>query len=74
MLIASFNHESFRAAREKKHASQSTLAEQVGTTDRYIRDLETGRKRNPSAVLLCQLCVGLDVTMESLMDIHEEKT
>ena len=73
MWIASFNYERFRTVREKTQTSQSTLAEQAGTTDRYIRDLETGRKKNPSAVLLCQLCGELGVPMESLMDIHEEK-
>lgn len=73
MRIACFNHERFRAACERKKTSQSTLAEQAGTTDRYIRDLEAGRKRNPSAVLLCQLCGELGISMESLMDVHEVK-
>ena len=72
-MLARFNAQKLRAAREKRHITQEALAEQCNTTDRYIRDLEAGRKNMPSAALVCQFSVALGVPMESLMDILQEQ-
>lgn len=72
-MLAKFNAQKLRAAREGRCMTQETLAERCDTTDRYIRDLETGRKDMPSAALVCRLSVALNVPMESLMDIIQEK-
>lgn len=72
-MLAKFNAQKLRAAREGRGMTQEALAERCDTTDRYIRDLETGRKDMPSAALVCRLSVALNVPMESLMDIIQEK-
>lgn len=72
-MLAKFNAKKLREARINRRMTQEALAEQCNTTDRYIRDLETGRKDMPSAALVCQLSLALDVPMEALMDIVQEK-
>lgn len=42
-------------------------------TIRYVRALEKGRKRNPSAGLLCKLAIALDVPMETFMQAQPEE-
>lgn len=68
-MPAKFNPEKFHAVRKAKNITQEKLAEQAGTSGRYIRELESGRKHNPSASLLCQMSVALDVQMEDFMEI-----
>ena len=72
-MLAKFDAQKLRAARVNRQMTQESLAEQCNTTDRYIRDLETGRKNMPSATLVCRLSLALDVPMESLMEITQEK-
>ena len=72
-MLAKFDAQKLRAARVNRQMTQESLAEQCNTTDRYIRDLETGRKNMPSAALVCRLSLALDVSMESLMEITQEK-
>ena len=72
-MMAKFNAEKLRAARANRNMTQETLAERCNTTDRYIRDLEAGRKDMPSAALVCRFSLALDVPMESLMDIVQEE-
>lgn len=49
------------------------LAEQGDTSERYIRDLERGQKRNPSASVVCSLSRALGLAaMDELMEITEE--
>lgn len=72
-MLAKFNADKLRAARANRNMTQETLAEQCNTTDRYIRDLEAGRKDMPSAALVCRFSLALDVPMESLMDIVQEE-
>ena len=72
-MLAKFDAQKLRAARVNRQMTQESLAEQCNTTDRYIRDLETGRKNMPSAALVCRLSLVLDVSMESLMEITQEK-
>ena len=43
------------------------LAELCNTSERYLRDLEAGRKNNPSAALVFQFSDILDVPMHELM-------
>ena len=49
------------------------MAARAGTTIRYVRALEKGRKRNPSAELLCKLAIALDVPMETFMQAQPEE-
>lgn len=72
-MLAKFNADKLRTARIKRKMTQELLAERCNTTDRYIRDLESGRKDMPSAALVCQFSLALDVPMEALMDIIQEK-
>ena len=72
-MLAKFDAQKLRAARMNRQMTQESLAEQCNTTDRYIRDLETGRKNMPSAALVCRLSLALDVSMESLMEITQGK-
>lgn len=56
-----------------KKLSQAMLAEQGDTSERYIRDLERGQKRNPSASVVCSLSRALGLAaMDELMEITEE--
>lgn len=66
-MLAKFNGKKLKAIREARHITQETLAAQADLSDRYIRDLESGRRRNPSAALLFRLSKALDVLMEALM-------
>ena len=72
-MMAKFNADKLRAARANRNMTQEMLAERCNTTDRYIRDLEAGRKDMPSAALVCRFSLALDVPMESLMDIVQEE-
>ena len=72
-MLAKFNAEKLRVARMERNITQEMLAERCDTTDRYIRDLESGRKDMPSAALVCRFSLALDVPMESLMDIVQEE-
>ena len=72
-MLAKFNADKLRTARVKRNMTQEMLAERCNTTDRYIRDLEVGRKDMPSATLVYQFSLALDVPMEALMDIVQEK-
>ena len=72
-MMAKFNADKLRAARANRNMTQEMLAERCNTTDRYIRDLEAGRKDMPSAALVCRFSLALDVPMESLMDILQEE-
>ena len=68
-----FQYERLKAARQKKNMTQEELAERCGSSDRYIRDLEKGRKVNPSADLVCQIASALDITMETLFATGQEE-
>lgn len=72
-MQAKFNGQKVRTLRKMKKLSQAMLAEQGDTSERYIRDLERGQKRNPSASVVCSLsrALGLAV-MDELMEITEE--
>ena len=67
-----FQYERLKEARLKKNLTQEELAERCGSSDRYIRDLEKGRKINPSADLVCQIASALDIPMETLFEARRE--
>ena len=71
-MLAEFSGRKLRNACKKKDITQEALAEQAGASDRYVRDLESGRKSNPSAVLLCQMPKALDIPMDDLMELLAE--
>ena len=68
-----FQFERLKAARLKKNMTQEELAERCGSSDRYIRDLETGRKIHPSAAVICQIASILEIPMEALFDPGQEE-
>lgn len=72
-MQAKFNGQKVRTLRKMKKLSQAMLAEQGDTSERYIRDLEWGQKRNPSASVVCSLSRALGLAaMDELMEITEE--
>lgn len=72
-MSAIFDERKLREIREQQDVSQAELAARAGTTIRYVRALEKGRKRNPSAELLCKLAIALDVPMETFMQAQPEE-
>lgn len=72
-MQAKFNGQKVRTLRKMKKLSQAMLAEQGDTSERYIRDLERGQKRNPSASVVSSLSRALGLAaMDELMEITEE--
>jgi len=67
-----FRHKRLKEARLKKNMTQEFLAERCNTSDRYIRDLERGRKSHPSAEMLCLMAATLEIAMDELIDTEEE--
>ena len=67
-----FRHKRLKEARLNKNMTQELLAERCNTSDRYIRDLERGRKSHPSAKMLCLLAATLEIAMDELIDTEEE--
>ena len=66
-MLAKFDGTKLHEVREQQDMSQAELAARAGTTIRYVRALEKGKKRNPSAQLLCKLAIALDVPMETFI-------
>ncbi len=62
-----FDGKKFKAARKRRNLSQTRLAEEAETTERYLRELENGRMDNPSAAMVYRLSVAPDLPMEELM-------
>lgn len=73
-MTAKFNGKKLKALREAKHITQEALAEQADLGDRYIRELESGSKSNPSAKLICQMAHALEVPMEEFMEVGKDET
>lgn len=70
-----FNGAALRASRKEKGFTQEKLAEMVGCEVRYLRDLESGKKNNPSFLLVVRICSCLGIQERSLsMDIPAEQT
>ena len=66
--MAKINALRLQAMRKDMQITSSTLAEKVNTTVRCIRDLEKGRKSNPSALVLYNISRALGVSMEYLIE------
>lgn len=65
-MTVKFQHEKLRQQREEKNLTQEILAERCDCSARYLRDLEAGRKHNPSGALLVQLGMALGMPAETL--------
>lgn len=59
--------------RKAMNKIQAELDVAADTTERYIRDLEAGRKYDPSARIVYRCAVFLGVAMEELMIVIEEE-
>lgn len=59
--------------RKAMNKTQAELDVAADTTERYIRDLEVGRKYDPSARIVYRCAVFLGVAMEELMIVIEEE-
>lgn len=68
-MLVTFNNTALRQARNAKGLSQAALAEMVDCEPRYLGALERGEKRNPAFILVAQLCLVLDIPMETLVKI-----
>ena len=67
-----FRFDRMKKARLKKKMTQEVLAERCNTSDRYIRDLEKGRKMQPSAAVVCLIASVLEIPMETLLAPRQE--
>lgn len=72
-MLAKFDGAKLRKVRGTQRITQVELAVRAGTSIRYVRALEKGRKRNPSGELLCKLAIALDVPMETFMQVQPEE-
>jgi len=54
--------------REKRHLTQSQLAQKSGVSQGYISELENGKKQNPSAKKLKKLSKVLGIALADLLD------
>lgn len=72
-MLANFSGERLHKIRKDQNMPQAELANRAETTIRYVRALEKGKKRKPSAELVCKLAIALDVPMETLMQIQPEE-
>ena len=70
-MTVTFLHQRLRQKRREKHLTQEMLAEQCDCSVRYLRDLETGVKGNPSAVLLFHIVCALGVSPEELISVEQ---
>ena len=62
-----FSGELLRKERKRLGKTQRWLADKVFLSERYIRDLEHGVKRNPSAELLYRFSHALNIHVDDLM-------
>ena len=67
------NGSKLRELRRAKKETQAALAAAADTSDRYIRDLEKGIKKDPSASIVYGCAGFLGVAMEDLMTVSEEE-
>lgn len=71
-MLVIFDGGKFLATRKAKNLSQAKVAATADTTVRYVRDMEKGRKTNPSAAMVYRLSAALEVPMEALMTVQQE--
>lgn len=73
-MLVRFNGEALRAERERQGVTQAWLATRTDSSIRHIRALESGKKQNPSAILLCKIANVLKVPMETFMLVQYEES
>ena len=61
--------ENLRAERARKKLTQEQLAEKADITPEYLARIES-EKYNPSLVVIVNLALALDVSIEKLMPIN----
>ena len=71
-MLAKFDYKKFREER-KKRITQTKLAELANTSVRYVRDLEKGKKKNPSANLMYQITAAMGLPMDSFIMEYDEQ-
>ena len=71
-MTVHFQYELLRKRRKELNMTQEMLAEFCGCSPRYLRNLEAGKKRNPSAILVRRMAFVLEISMEELLVIREE--
>ena len=62
-----FSVERLHEERMAQDRTQIWLSDRAGLSIRYLRDLEKGKKKNPSAELLCRISSALEIEMEDLL-------
>ena len=73
-MLVIFDGRRLRQERKRQKLPQAVLAIRAGTSIRYIRDLETGKKGRPSAERLCRLAKILDVPMDTFMVVEYDES
>jgi len=71
--MTTINGTMLKKLRKSMKITQSQLAEAANTTERYLRDLESGRKHAPSAGIVYGIANALGVPMEELMTEEPEE-
>ena len=71
-MTVHFQYELLRKRRKELNMTQEMLAECCGCSPRYLRNLEAGKKRNPSANLVRRMAIVLEISMEELMVIRKD--
>lgn len=69
-----FRHDVLRQRRKDLGLTQEMLAELCGCSPRYLRDLETGTKHNPSAMLVRRMAFVLQIPVEDLLILQMERS
>ena len=66
-MLVRLDSQKLKQARIDRNLTLEFVAEQGNTTPRYLRDLESGRKFNPSVAILFGIAQSLSVPMEALI-------
>ena len=72
MADVRLDHEKFAKAMERKQLSQEKIAEEIGITDRHIRNLRE-RDIDVSSSVLYKMGQVFQLPMEDLLVLREEK-
>ena len=71
-ITVHFRYDLLQTRRKELRLTQEILAELCDCSPRYLWNLESGKKRNPSAILLRRIAFVLKVPMEDLLAIRDE--
>lgn len=70
-MAVTFSGEKLKELRTEQNISQYQLGNASNIDPRYIRFLESGERRNPSAIVLYSVSKALGASMEELMETEE---